>query len=825
MSVLDMPVMPISDLFHANTDVTLSCFHCGLPVLPDTKFCISFDGSYRPMCCVGCEAVAKTIIDAGLEDYYRQRSGFPELPNGDTSAHPAQANSHLQQFDLPAIQLNYVVSAETGDTKSAEFYIDGVTCNACLWLAESALQRVHGVTSASVNYIARRAAVTWSGAETTLALIIDAVARVGLRAMPVATAEQQILRAREQRTLLIQLGVALLAMMQVMMFTVPLYFSATDDISYEARRLMQWASLLLTLPVLYVAKPFWLGALRDLRTRHISMDAPIALAIASTFATSLWAIFSERGAVYLDSISMFVFLLLASRYLESSIRGRALSYVERLTNALPAVATLLVAYPNSRKSTDIASAALNIGYIIIIDTGQLIPDDAVLLEGDGEVSEAIITGESRAAIHGIGAKLIGGTLNMGGPLIARVTHVGAASTLASIARLAEQTIGQRTQLTVLADRVARIVAPALIAMACLAGLVWFFIDSAQSFNVAVAVLVVTCPCAIALAAPLAYTSSTLMISSCGLLIVRGHVLEMLPKITDVVFDKTGTLTTGELAIKDVKTADGMSVNNAAAIAAALEIGAAHPIAIAIKKFALNGHTIVARQLRLIPGGGVEGEIDGHIYRFGHSAFACSEARDDDAFVLSCDEQWLATFEVEDALKADATATIASLQQAGLTVHLLSGDRAWRVKEIAQKLGINSECSLAEQTPSQKLAYLQQLRSTGRKIAMIGDGVNDAPVLAAADVSIAMASGADLPRLTADAVLLSPKLTTILSAFKCAHRTKRIIKQNFAWAILYNVTAIPLALINVINPAWAAIGMGVSGLIVVLNSMRLLRRAR
>jgi P-type Cu2+ transporter len=823
MSILELPLLPSDSVFNARSDATAACFHCGLPALRDTKFGVSFDGSFRPMCCVGCEAVAKTIIDAGLGDYYHGRSAMPDV---DAIPNNGGINRRLTEFDLPAILANYVSTADAGESKSAAFYIDGVTCNVCLWLAESVLKRVPGVTSATVNYVTHRAEVKWRDTETTLASIIDAVTRVGLRAMPVAAAERQVSRARERRTLFIQLGVALLAMMQVMMFTVPLYFTAADDISYEAQRLMQWASLLLTLPVvLYSAKPFWQGALRDLRTRHLSMDAPVALAIASTFATSLWSIFTERGALYFDSISMFVFLLLASRYLESSIRDRALGRIERLTNAVPAVATQLIDYPNRGESAEIVSAALKAGDVILVGTGQIIAADSVLLEGAGEVDESIVTGESRPVKVGVASILIGGTLNMGGPLIARVTRVGTASTLASIAHLAERSLGERPQLTALADRVACIVAPALIVLACIAGVVWVFIDSAQSFNVAVAVLAVTCPCAIALAAPLAYTSASLTISNCGLLIARGHVLEMLPAITDVVFDKTGTLTTGELAITKIVTADGVTRDEALAIASALEVGAAHPVACAIKQLASRNDILIAQQLRLTPGGGVEGIIDGKNYRLGNRAFACFDVSDDDAFVLSCDGKWLATFEAEDALKADAAATISSLQQAGLTVHLLSGDRVLRVKSVAAELGIDGDHTSAAQTPAQKLVYLEQLRKAGRKVAMIGDGVNDAPVLAAADVSIAMASGADLPRLTADAVLLSPKLATIVGAFQLACRTKYIVQQNLAWAILYNLIAIPLALTNVINPALAAIGMGASGLIVVLNSMRLLRRVR
>jgi P-type Cu2+ transporter len=826
MSARELLLSLAAGMFNARSNGAVACFHCGLPALRDTKFGVSFNGDFRAMCCVGCEAVAKTIINAGLGDYYRGRSAMPDV---DTIPNNGGIHRRLTEFDLPAIQANYVSTADAGEAKSAAFYIDGVTCNACLWLAESVLKRVPGVTSATVNYVTHRAEVKWRDTETTLASIIDAVTRVGLRAMPVAAAERQVSRARERRTLFIQLGVALLAMMQVMMFTVPLYLTAADDISYEAHRLMQWASLMLTLPVvLYSAKPFWQGALSDLCTRHLSMDAPVALAIASTFASSLWSIFNEQGALYFDSISMFVFLLLASRYLESSIRDRALSRIERLTNAVPAVANQLIGYPNANESSKIISAALEAGDVILVGTGQIIAADSILLEGAGEVDEAIATGESRPVTLGIGSTLIGGTLNLGAPLIARVARVGTASTLASIARLAERSLGERPQLAALTDRVATIVAPSLIVLACIAAVVWFFIDSAQSFNVAVAVLAVTCPCAIALAVPLAFTSATLTISKHGLLIARGHVLEVLPTITDVVFDKTGTLTTGQLVITDIVTAYGTTRDEIVAVAQMLEIGAAHPIARAIQTLTIdypNNPTMIAQQLRLIPGGGVEGVIGEKTYRLGNRAFACFETSDDDAFVLSRDGKWLATFETEDALKADAAKTIFDLKQAGLTVHLLSGDRALRVKNVARDLGIDDKHTIAAQTPLQKLAYVERLRKAGCKVAMIGDGVNDAPVLGAADVSIAMGAGADLPRLTADAVMLSPTLSTIVTTLQLARRTKRIVRQNFGWAILYNLIAIPLALVNVINPAWAAIGMGASGLIVVLNSMRLLRSAR
>ena len=822
-----------------------SCFHCGLPVLADVEINIFFNGRQQPVCCVGCEAVANTIINAGLGNYYSQRTVLPGV------AITTDASPDVATFDLPVIESQYA-DTESSSTKSAALYIDGVTCSACLWLAETTLRRIPGVTAAEINYITHRADVVWQEQQTSLAAIIKAILRVGLGATPIQSGERQILRMRTQRESLKRLGVALLSMMQVMMFTIPIYLTGEDDISHEALRLMQWASLVMTLPVvMYSAQPFWRGARRDWRTRHISMDSPVALAIAFTFLSSVWAIFSGQGALYFDSISMFVFLLLASRYLEANIGDRSLRRIEQLTNARPATAQKLAQYPQNRQASVVASAALNAGDVILIPSGANIAADSVLIEyagAFGEIDESIITGESMPVVRHIGDALIGGTLNLGAPLIARVVRVGEASVLASIARLAERSLGERPTLQRLTDRVASALTPALIILAVIAGIGWWFIDRGQSFNVMVAVLAVTCPCAIALAAPLAYASATLTVANSGVLIARGRVLEILPQITDVVFDKTGTLTTGKLEITRIQTRGGESRRDVLAIALALELGSAHPVAKSIQAVAACEAIVAAPELRLIAGkanadaGGVAGEMNGNIYRFGHRAFACGHAvsdvsvstkvetnnamklepNQDDAFVLSCNAEWLSTFHTDDNLKPDAAAAIKCLQDAGLVVHLVSGDRASRVNCAAKALGIDRLHTKFEQTPVQKLRYLNHLRSHGAIVAMIGDGVNDAPVLGAADLSIAMSSGADLPRQTADAILLSPHLSAIPATFQLAQRCKRIIEQNFAWAILYNAIGIPLALANLISPATAAIGMGASGLIVVLNSMRLLR---
>ncbi len=814
----------------AQRDASTACFHCGLPVSTGERYRIRFDGKMQPLCCVGCEAVATTILDAGLDAYYRERTAVPETT-------PAAPRTNVDAlFDLNAIQAQYV-KAPDADTRSVDLYIDGITCSACVWLAESALAKTRGVTQVSVNQVTHRATVAWRVGESSLRDVLNTLTRVGLGGQPSVAANDFAARRKARRHALIELGVALLSMMQVMMFTLPLYFSAADDVSEEARLLMGWAALVLTLPaILYSARKFFSGAWRDLRNRHVSMDLPVTLAIVATFGASCIALFQGTGVMYFDSISMFIFLLLSARYLESWARESSLTLIERLTNAAPAAAFLVPTYPQARDGSSVAVAALNAGQVIRIATGEMVAADGMIVEGSSDFDESLLSGESHPLQRGVGDILVGGSLNLGGPVFMRVTRTGDKSAAAMLRGLTEQALASRPRLSALSDRVARWIAPVALGVSLLSALVWLAIDPAMSFPVAVAVLAVTCPCALALAVPAAQALATTRLAREGLLVVRADTLEKIARATDIVFDKTGTVTTGNITIEAIDLLGSLDRGQALAAAAALEAGSLHPIARALQRLSrdnINGASpaAIATKLHNVAGEGVEGDIELTTWRLGHQLFVqqlvghAAPALDASkgSLFLGRRGEWLAAFSLSDPLKADARDTITALRKHGLTMHLLSGDRHDFVGQVGAALNIETSNVRARQTPKQKLDYATSLKQHGAQLIAVGDGVNDAPLMGRADVSIAIGSGADLTRLTADAVLLSPNLQPLITAQMVARKMVRIIHQNFYWAIAYNLIAIPLAVMGKISPAEAAIGMALSSLAVVGNSLRLMRR--
>lgn len=820
-STLRAPISGLPDSLPAATATPGDgCFHCGLPVPARTHFQIRFDGRSRALCCAGCEAVAQTILDASLDAYYTKRTTTAQTPETDRAIDAL--------FDLANIESAYVSSPDA-ITRSADLYVEGITCSACVWLAESALLRVPGVTSATVNQITYRASVTWDAGATSLRPLIDALTRVGLGAQPASASARFALRRRARRRALFELGVALLAMMQVMMFTVPLYFSAADDVSPEARVLMGWAGLVLTLPVLlFSARSFFVGAWRDLLARRVNMDLPIAIAIIATFTTSATSLFRGGSDIYFDSISMFVFLLLAARYLESSARESSLTLIERLTNAVPAVAWRVTGFPAQREAVRVAANELHAGDVIRVATGEAVAADGVIVEGGSEFDESLLTGESIPVKRAQHASLISGSLNTGSPVMVRVTRTGQATTAAMLARLTEQALSTRLRLTQLADRLARWIAPVTLVLAFAAAAAWWLIDPSRSFGIAVAVLAVTCPCALALAAPAAQALAITRLAREGLLITRAETLERIANATDIAFDKTGTLTEGAMVVETVYLLGTADEQEILALGVALEAGSPHPVARALAdRLALNPAGLPSVQsANFVAGDGVEGEIDGATVRLGQLSFVqqlvgiAVPAIDAGASLfIGRAGEWLAAFVLSDPVKSDACATLRALEGDALTPHLLSGDRKDRVDAVALDLAIDHRHVCSSQSPSAKLAYVQERSRSERRWIAVGDGINDAPLLAAADVSIAMGTGADLTRLTADAVLLSPHLAPLATARRVARKMNRVIAQNFAWAIAYNLIAVPLAVAGVISPAGAAIGMASSSLIVVANSLR------
>lgn len=804
------------------SDSAQQCYHCGLPVAPDVHYQVMIDGSPRPMCCAGCQAVASAIVDAGLGNYYTRRDQFPESPR---ESLPDVVNQ-LAVFDQPEIQDRFVEKPSEHE-REATLIIEGITCPACIWLNEKHLSRQPGVVAVNINYTTNRAKVRWDTRTITFSEILSAIRSIGYKAYPYDPRSLEAARKREARGLLARFAVAGLGMMQVMMYALPRYVTRQGELEADLGSLMNWAALLLTLPVvLYSAMPFFVSAVRDVRALRVGMDVPVALAILIAFSASLLATATGTGEVYFDSVAMFVFLLLGARYLELSARQKAAAHLESLSHAMPATAGRLRDFPRTMATELIPAGMLQSGDHVLVRPGETFPADGVAEQGESEVDEALLTGESMPVKKAPGDALTGGSVNRGNPVVMRITRVGDETLLSAIVRLMDRAAHARPRLQQITDRVAaRFVAVVLLLAAATAAW-WLYHDAGRALAVTVSVLIVTCPCALALATPMALAVATAAAARRGLLVTRAHALETLARATHFVVDKTGTLTVGKPVVTGVYPVQ-IERRQALALAASLEQGSEHPVALALRE--ASGEAAPAHDVRNVPGCGIEGVVGGRRLRIGTRAFAAELAAnpdcgDVDAQVWLADEHaMLAGFDLRDRMRVDAREFIAALQAQGKTVVLLSGDREDAVRETARALCIAQW--YAHMSPQDKLQYVERLQDGGAIVAMFGDGVNDAPVLAQAQVAVAMMSGAALAQGAADMVLLTGRLTDLARMTRFARRTLAIVKQNLGWAIAYNLLAIPLAMAGFVTPWMAAIGMSASSLLVVGNAMRLAREPR
>ena len=785
------------------------CFHCGLPSSAG-GWSVAISGVVQPMCCPGCAAVAQGIVDAGLEDYYRTRSAFGAA--GADSVLPPQ----LALYDADP---RLTEAAPGAEGCAAVFSVEGIRCAACVWLIERRLARLPGVRQVAMNVATERLHLEWDGAQCKPSEILAALRAIGYQAYPFQPQRHAAQRERARKQLFRRLFVAGLCMMQVMMYALPAYIA--PDMEADMASLMRWASLVLTLPaLLYSAQPFFAGAWADLRRGLPGMDVPVALGIAAAATASIVATLRGHGEVYFDSVTMFIFLLLASRYLEQQARLRAGRALEQLQHSLPAAATRLPLWPDRHASELVAAERLSAGDCIRVAPGETVAADGVIVDGASTLDVALLSGESAPQACTVGQQVPGGAVNIAQPLLLRVTRAASDSTLARLVALVDG--AAKPQLALWADRVAAWFVSALLVLALLVFGAWQLIDPARAWPVAIALLVVSCPCALSLATPSALAAATAQLLGRGVLIVKPHVLETLQRATHVVFDKTGTLTEGRPQLRRVVPLAQLGAADCMALAAALEAGSIHPLAAPLREAGAHG-TLQAHGLHSVPGQGVAGTIDGVGYRLGSAAFAgASEAGPADASCvwLGRDGVALARFELADALRPGAPAVVQRCLQRGQHVILLSGDAAPLVAAVAAQLGIPR--ALGAQLPADKLAYVRALQQGGAVVAMVGDGINDAPVLAAADVSFAMGGGAALAQLHADCVLLGAGLEGLADALATAGRTLGVIRQNLAWATVYNAVAIPAAALGLLNPWLSAVGMSLSSALVVLNALRLRR---
>ena len=810
-----------------NPSMSSNCFHCGLPVIEDTSFPIVYHQVEQVTCCAGCQAVAQSIIDAGLDYYYEQRTVDAEkaaLPDADVLA-------QLRLYDLPEVQHSFVF--EQGEMKQATLLLEGITCAACVWLIEQSLSRVAGVSSVSVNYSNHRLQVSWQANLVDLSQILLTIQKIGYQSQPFDQAQQQVLQAKERKQALIRMWIAGLSMMQVSMYAVPTYlYGGTDEIEPVFLWLLHWASMVLTLPVVvYSAVQFYQGAWRDLRNRRVGMDTPISLAIVLAFGASLYALLTRTAeGIYFDSISMFVFLLLGGRYLEQIARRKAADATERLNKLIPAFCHVLPHYP-AQDSQEGLLAHLQHGDVVLVRAGEIIPVDGLVLNGSSEVNQALLTGESVPVLKYMGQDVQAGTLNVSSPLCVQTTGVGQYTRLSSIVRLLDGAMGQKPKIAQLADRYASVFVTVLLLLALVTLAYWWWVSGFKpALWIVVSLLVITCPCALSLATPTALAAATGFLAKHGLLISHGHSLEALARVTDVVFDKTGTLTTGRFAVSQIQLVGSHLEEEALAYAAAMEQFSEHPLAQAFVSSKLSNVNIAPINVQNTAGFGLQAQIDGMNWAIGrpvwvaelfmHSVNTDLQADAGSWIALGNQHGMVAYFCLEDQLKVDGHGLIQQLKHIGLNVHLLSGDSLGVVECVAQELSIIN--FQAEATPESKLTYVQNLQHQSKVVLMVGDGINDAPVLVQADVSIAVDSGADVAQAGSDLVMIKPDMSLVALALKQGQKTKRIIQENLLWAIAYNAVAVPIAMAGYANPWIAALGMAVSSLLVTLNAMRLLR---
>jgi Cu2+-exporting ATPase len=780
------------------------CFHCAEPLPARGVRHALIDGGERALCCAGCEAAAMLIRDAGLLDYYRVRS--------EPARRADEAPADFLAWDSESVQLAQVRERDGDGTREITVLVEGLRCAACGWLIEHALGREPGVREVQVNPSTGRATLAWDGATTRLSTLLDTLARLGYIAH-LPGADGDVAATAQRRTALKRLVVAGLGMMQGMMFAEALYFG-DGAMDLATRDFFRWVGLGVSTPVVFYAGwPFLRGAWIEWRQRHPGMDLLVATTILVAWTASLVETLRGGPAVYFDSAVMFVFLLLATRHIEQAARRRANAAVEVLARAQPQQARRV----DADRVTEIPVHALRVGDRVRVRPGEAVPADGTLLGTGGAFDEALLSGESRPVAREAGAEALAGSVCLDAPVELMVTRIGSATTLAQMVRLVERAQAARPRIARVADRIASRFVVALFAATVVIACAWYAIDPAQALPIALAVLAVSCPCALSLAVPAGLAATHSRLAREGALVLRPDALETLARVDCVVLDKTGTLTTGRMQVTGVRllTAD-LSRARALALGAALERESLHPLASAFRPHAVD--TLVARAVRATGGGGVAGRIDGTDWRLGSAAFVGAGDDAGRAVWLADAQGPVARFEVDDELRAGAVAAMAALRERGVALRILSGDAPEAVARIAATLGI--EHWQARQSPQDKLAAIRKLQAEGRTVAMVGDGINDAAVLAGASVSVAMAEGAALAHAAADVVLATPRLQVLPSLLAAARDNQRVARQNLSWAVGYNTVGLLLAAVGLVPPWAAAIGMSVSSLAVTLNALRL-----
>ncbi len=807
----------------------LKCYHCELPINGRAPFTAKIQDKEQPMCCAGCKAVAEMIDQSGLTRYYDFRSEAAIRPDTEMMLIPDALKQEMHFYDHPDVAVQFISQSvdKSGKTfANAYLIIDKITCAACVWLLENSIKRFDGVTRFDINLTTHRAHLTFDPEKIKISEILIEILKLGYQGTPYDEQIEQRKIKKEWRSLLMEFGVAALFSMQVMTISVALYFGYySGDMTEGSLSLLRWFSLLATIPcATYSSRSFYKSAYYDLKNRRLTMNVNISIAV---IAGTLWSAYNTVmgvGETYYEGVTMFVFLLLGARVLETSARHKSLLISDDILKLKPNFAERL---SEDGSYEFIATNRLTIGDKLRIKPGDSIPVDGILLDKIAMVDESLLSGESLPIEKHFGDPLIGGSVNYEQPLMMEVTKVGAETVLSQMSRLIDRSMSEKPKMAKLADIISTYFVLGLLICCAITFGIWFYLEgTSKAFEVTLAVLVVSCPCALALATPSALSAGNQAIIEKGLIATRGGALETLGKVTDIVFDKTGTLTQGRLTIDEVRIfSQSYSEKELLTIAATLEASSSHPIAFGFNEWVYDNDVelLPISNIDNVVGKGITGTIEGQNYKIGRlDWFENGEPVDfgDGLWIgLGIDNQLLAAFSLLDHLKDDTQEVIDKLHQSGYRLHILSGDRQETVNLFNETLGISD--AKGDLLPQDKLEYVAKLQSQGAVVAMLGDGINDGPVLAKADVSIAIGQGALIAQSTADMILMMDNhLKPLIEGLTLAKRTDKIITQNLFWALLYNIVAIPCAMTGFVLPWMAALGMSLSSLIVVGNTLRI-----
>jgi P-type Cu2+ transporter len=810
---------------------TSDCFHCGLPVTAGASYHALLNGVARDFCCLGCQSVCSAIFEAGLQGYYQR------TPEGALLAPPPEPPKDIEIYDLDEVQQEFITSS--GDLRDIHLLVEGIHCPACVWLIERALQREPGVESANVNLTAKRIHLRWDNRLNKLSNLIRALTRIGYSAVPYDPESAEGVIKKANRSMLFRLFFAGFAMMNLIWISIALYSGANKD---EFREFFHWMGFALATPtLLYAGYPFYRGAIGGLRVWRLTMDLPIAIGLSVTYAYSTYITVTANkiGEVYFDTVTNLIFVILIGRYLEGMFRHQALSATKRLMELQPRVATVM----QDGKEQITPTRGVRLGDHVLIKPGYKVPVDGIVLEGHSAVDESMLSGESAPVSKSAGAKVSAGTVNTDGALLVEVSSTLQNTTLAKIIRLVEEAQASKAQIQRMADSIV----PWFVLVTLICATLTFFIWNTKSFELALmaatSVMIITCPCALGMATPMSIAVASGLGAKHGILVKNGLVLETLSKVTYFVFDKTGTLTEGKMSVAHMRIAPNIAETGIAAkdilrSAAAVERYSEHSVAKAVIAEAeaqqLNYRDVAVQGFHATAGLGVRADVAGKTVLLGSAEWLIrsgitldaglqAQAHELEAQAMSCvhcalGDAHVAVFALADKLRDDAQQLVNELRAAGISMTLLSGDRKPVAEAIAQQLG-GMEV-IAEVLPQDKDQVIQRLQQRGEVVAMVGDGINDAPALIRADVGIALGSGTDVSVESADIVLMHNELDKVRLATLLSRRTLLTIKQNIGLSFVYNAIMVPLAMMAKVDPLVAAITMPISSLVVIGNAARI-----